>query len=180
MVTYYENKPVESPSNVDNVSHLPLVGEIVGGGDLPQLKQVNKPLRELTPNLKKKRGRPPHHKGNKTTAVIYKELTPEILDTIEDAASRGLTNQEIAAYLNIGSSTFYSYRNSEPAFAQAVEKGRAKANYQVANKLIKKAIAGDTIAGIFYLKCRAGWKEQSEVKHTGEVRLILDRQDSEA
>ena len=40
------------------------------------------------------------------------------------------------------------------------DRAAAEANSQVAQTLFKKAIAGDTTAAIFWLKCRAGWRER--------------------
>src|SRR5699024_1231059 len=44
-------------------------------------------------------------------------------------------------------------------------KGKNRAIASVGDTLLKKALDGDTISQIFYLKSQAGWRETSEVHH---------------
>lgn len=53
-------------------------------------------------------------------------------------------------------------------FAQEMQEGAVRANSNVAQSLYNKATGGDTIAAIFWLKCRAHWKETAQaVEVTG-------------
>ncbi|MEZ2352114.1 hypothetical protein [Caballeronia sp. RCC_10] len=53
-------------------------------------------------------------------------------------------------------------------FAQELTEGAVRANSNVAQSLYNKATGGDTIAAIFWLKCRAHWKETAQaVEVTG-------------
>lgn len=56
-------------------------------------------------------------------------------------------------------------------FADEIATAGVEANAKVADTLYQKAIAGDNTCLIFWLKCRAGWKEKHEVEHSGEVAV---------
>ncbi len=46
-------------------------------------------------------------------------------------------------------------------------RGKAEMIAQIAGGLTQKALKGDKIAMIFYLKAQAGWKDTQSVEHTG-------------
>lgn len=61
-----------------------------------------------------------------------------------------------------------SERTLEQHFGQELIEGAVRANSNVAQSLYNKAIGGDTIAMIFWLKCRWRWKEAAQaVEVTG-------------
>jgi hypothetical protein len=70
-----------------------------------------------------------------------------------------LTTEQIADYFGIGRRTFYSLMERDEEIAARYKKGRARAIGAVAQTLITKARAGDTIAMLFYLKTQGGWRE---------------------
>lgn len=57
-------------------------------------------------------------------------------------------------------------KNINAEFADAIKKGRAIGLAKVANKLMDKALGGDTASIIFFLKTQGGWKEKQEVDIT--------------
>lgn len=95
-------------------------------------------------------------------------ITDEMIDKAEAMAARGLTMEQIASCLGIGSTTLYNKCNQYPKFDEAIKHGRDKGISIVANALFENAKAGDKVAQIFYLKCRAGWKETSvtQIEHS--------------
>lgn len=96
-----------------------------------------------------------------------KKLTTEELIQVE-ALAQVLSSQQIADYLGISRSTFYSIMDRQPEVAGRYKKGRSKAIGSVAHGLLKRAQDGDTASAIFYLKTQAGWKETSVNEHTGK------------
>lgn len=89
------------------------------------------------------------------------------LAEVERLASLGLTREQIAASLGASVSTIYGrLRDDEESadFAEAIKRGRAKANVFVGGKLMEQINEGNTTAMIFYLKSRAGWRESSEIR----------------
>lgn len=56
-------------------------------------------------------------------------------------------------------------------FRRELDTAMDMANAKVANVLFQKAIAGDLGACCFWLKCRAGWKEQQTIEHVGKDGL---------
>lgn len=80
-------------------------------------------------------------------------------DKVEALAARGLTQEQIADCLGIHISTLCDKKNEFVEFAEAIKRGQSKGVSLVANALYESAKNGNTTAQIFFLKCRAHWKE---------------------
>jgi hypothetical protein len=106
---------------------------------------------------KNKGGRPP---------VV---LTPEQIAQVE-AMAGFLTVEQIADYLGIGRRTFDEVRERQPEVSAAYKKGRARALAGVGKGLLMRAIEGDNVASIFYLKTQGGWREtgDDEIRQTSK------------
>ena len=87
------------------------------------------------------------------------QVTPETIKKIYEFAKNGLTKTQIASNLGWGISTLYEKGKKNPDILDACEKGAAHGINTIANALFMKAEQGDNTCMIFYLKCRAGWKE---------------------
>lgn len=71
---------------------------------------------------------------------------------------------QMADYLGIGRTTFFSIMARNEEVAERYKKGKARAIGAVAQSLITKARAGDTASMIFYLKTQGGWREHMPVE----------------
>ena len=87
-----------------------------------------------------------------------RELTEEEKAQVEALASV-LTSGQIADYLGVARTTFYDIMARDFSVSERYKKGRAKALGAVAQGLLKKAMAGDNTAAIFYLKTQGGWSD---------------------
>jgi hypothetical protein len=76
-------------------------------------------------------------------------------------AGLGLTHEQIGSLLNISHNTVAKY------YGEDIDRGKAEMIAKVAGNLAQRALQGDKIAQIFYLKCQAGWKDTSTFEHTG-------------
>ena len=85
------------------------------------------------------------------------------LDKVQELASRGLTQAEIAEYFGVSTDTI-SANMKYNGFSNAVKTGRAQGISDVATALYEKAIGGETAAMIFYLRARANWVEPQRIK----------------
>ena len=56
-------------------------------------------------------------------------------------------------------STLYEKMATKEELDEAIKRGASKGISIVANALFESAKSGDKTAQIFYLKCRAGWRE---------------------
>ena len=93
----------------------------------------------------------PYHKPDEKTRQV-----------VESAVGMGLDQQSIAKLLDINPKTLRKFYRRE------LDTGAAKANLSVAKTLYKRATSGkDTIAGIFWLKARAGWVDTVKQVHEG-------------
>lgn len=92
-----------------------------------------------------------------------KPWVPTDLERVEKLAARGLTFDQIAAALGISRDTLYRRKRELRDFSDALEKGRARGISEVANKLFETAMQGNITAIIFFLKCRANWRDQGPV-----------------
>ncbi len=86
-------------------------------------------------------------------------ITDDMITKAGQLAARGLTQEQIAACLGIGEKTLYEKKHQYPLFAQAIKDGSAKGISIVTNKLFENVLSGNLGAQIFYLKCRANWRE---------------------
>lgn len=100
------------------------------------------------------------------------------LKQVEIIASLGLTDEEIAVILGISPRTL-NYWKKNPAFKNALKRGKLKADFQITKSLYEKAKAGDTTAIIFWLKNRRPdlWRDRQQVEHSGEVGIKITAED---
>lgn len=90
------------------------------------------------------------------------EATDKDRNTVASMTARGADQAEIIALLGISKPTLRKYYRRE------LDTGASRANNVVAGSLFKKCKAGDTIACIFWLKTRAGWREPpQDINHGG-------------
>lgn len=83
---------------------------------------------------------------------------------VEGWARDGLTELQIAKNLGISKSTLETYKKEHSDFLSALKRGKEVVDYEVENALLKKALNGDTVAMIFWLKNRRPdkWKDRKE------------------
>jgi hypothetical protein len=73
----------------------------------------------------------------------------------------GTRHELIARHLDIDCKTLRKH------FRKELASGREDANAMVARSLFRQAIAGNTVASIFWLKTRANWREANTVEMVG-------------
>ena len=106
----------------------------------------------------------------------YEEYVEPRLIEIEGWCRDGLIDEEIAKRLGIGYSTLKNYKTEHQDFLDAIKNGKAIVDYSVEKALLTKALGGDTIACIFWLKNRKPkeWKDKQEYVHSGDVTCWID------
>ena len=100
------------------------------------------------------RGRPRHEPTDDTRAEVKK------------LASCGAGQALIARVLKVSEPTLRKHYRAE------LDEASEWANATVARSLYDRAIGngpGSVVAGIFWLKCRAGWKERPQGKAEGQI-----------
>lgn len=82
-------------------------------------------------------------------------------DEIASWVKQGATDEDIYRRLGIGKQTFYDYKNRHADFADLLKKNYEYCTDQVENALFQKALKGNVIAQIFWLKNRRPdkWRE---------------------
>ncbi len=120
-------------------------------------------------------------------------LEKDKLILLEGWARDGLTNEQIAKNIGITTSTFYEWKKKELEFSEALKKGKEVIDFEVENALLKRAlgyeyeeetyengiltkkvkkqVAPDTTAQIFWLKNRKpnNWKDRVETDEDKEA-----------
>ena len=109
-----------------------------------------------------KKGRPTYQPDEKTRAQI------------QTMSGMGIPDYDIAKIVQLSAPTIRKY------YMDALENGHVIANTKVAQSLFEQATKKDKpniSAAIFWLKCRAGWREDSSVDEMGkkEAREVLSR-----
>ena len=89
------------------------------------------------------------------------EPTPETRLQVKTLASVGTPQDQIAIVVGITKNTLLKYYRKE------LDTAMTMANAKVAQSLFQQANAGNTVAAIFWLKCRAGWVDAQKVEMTG-------------
>jgi hypothetical protein len=87
------------------------------------------------------------------------------LEQIESLSARGMTKQQIADYLGCHIDTIMDHQKKNPAMLKAFQVGLAKAVAAAGGRLMKHISDGNVTALIFFLKCRAGWKETTVIEN---------------
>ncbi|CAE6857058.1 hypothetical protein R75461_07770 [Paraburkholderia nemoris] len=96
------------------------------------------------------------------------EPTDEQRQIVEHLAGLGIPQPDMCALVLDARGKPVCERTLRNHFARELAQGEVRANSRVAQSLLKKATGGDTIAAIFWLKCRARWKETAQaVELTG-------------
>ncbi len=123
---------------------------------------------------------------------INEWLEKDKLILLEGWARDGLTDEQIAKNIGINRTTLYDWKKKETNIADALKKGKEVIDFEVENALLKRAlgyeyeeetyengiltkkvkkqVAPDTTAQIFWLKNRKKeqWREKVEVVETDE------------
>ena len=92
------------------------------------------------------------------------KATPEERKMVEALSGYGVREDEIAQTVREG----IDPKTLRKHFRRELDHGAARANAAVAQTAYKMAVSGQHPAmTMFYLKCRAGWKEKSILEHSG-------------
>lgn len=103
-------------------------------------------MSEVT-RTKKKLGRPP--------------LKPpaNAIEIIAETACRGCSEKSVAFALGVSFDTWLRWREDHPELKQALDKARSVEHDKLVGVLFEKAMAGDSVAAMFLLKCRHNYRD---------------------
>lgn len=93
------------------------------------------------------------------------ELTPEILQYVEENVKKGMTEASIAYNVGLHPSTFVEKKQQYPELAEAVKRGNAYGEELAVsalwNMIMDPKSKGHVTGTLFYLKCKHGWNDGS-------------------
>lgn len=92
------------------------------------------------------------------------------LDAIEKMASMGMTLRQISDFYCVPVSYLNKRRKMIDSLNQAIARGQASGTQRVTTKLMELIDSGNLIATLFYLKCRAGWREADKLPKEQEEK----------
>jgi hypothetical protein len=84
---------------------------------------------------------------------------PDAAQRIRELASEGHTVVGIANMLGTSANVLRRWLNEDPELKEQFELGRERERHALTDMLYRKAMGGDTIAAMFLLKARHGYKE---------------------
>lgn len=123
-------------------------------------------------------------------------LEKDKLILLEGWARDGLTDEQIAKNMGIATSTFYEWKKKEKEFSESLKKGKEVVDFEVENALLKRAlgyeyeeetyengiltkkvkkqVAPDTTAQIFWLKNRQTkkWRDKVEIANNDAIKKL--------
>jgi Helix-turn-helix domain of resolvase len=138
-------------------------------------KSINSANPERSPELSKNPvGRP----------SLYK---PEYAELVASLSESGLTDQELAAELGVGVTTFYRWQKEYPEFRKSINVAKDIADDRVERSLYQKALGfregesyypPDATSMIFWLKNRRReqWRDKIDVDGTVNVNVTFQRE----
>ena len=97
---------------------------------------------------RRERGRPPF------------EPTESQRETVSNMVACGITQEQIALFLDIDTKTLGKH------FRREIDTAATVANAKVGKSLFVKATSGDVGAMVWWTKTRMGWREKQEIAHT--------------
>lgn len=95
-----------------------------------------------------------------------KWLKPESLLLLEAWARDGLTDEQIAEKMKIGTTTFYRWKNEHREIWEALKKGKEVVDVEVENALLKRALGYSTTEVT---------RERALNPETGKVELVVTK-----
>ena len=106
------------------------------------------------------------------------EITDELLAKVKKLAAQGLTQEQMARALGFSVTTIKEKKRIYSSFKTAIKDGQAMGIAKVTNALFEKAITGDNVAMIYYLKNRDNdnWNERSEADQARVKQSVADKQ----
>lgn len=94
------------------------------------------------------------------------EFNPEHAKHVQTMSQYGVPQEDIAASIGIHVGTMMKLYRDE------FRRGKSIANSKIGQTLFEKAIAGDTVAAIFWAKTQMGWKETQKIEQVGSVATV--------
>jgi hypothetical protein len=88
------------------------------------------------------------------------------LGELEKLCGLQCTDEELAAWFGVSARTI-ERRRKQPAFAEAMERGRAKGRISVRRMLFGQAAKGNAAAAIFLAKNVLGYRDVRSNEHSG-------------
>lgn len=95
-------------------------------------------------------------------------IPPSDIHKIESMAATGLTIEQIRNNLGYKKTTYYKNKKINAEIAEAIKRGESKGIAVATSKLFEGIQKNNLTAIIFFLKCRAGWKETNVTELTGQ------------
>lgn len=95
------------------------------------------------------------------------DLTDAQLRQIEVLAGYGLPEEAIAHAIGVAPRTFDRRKADSSAVAEAIQRGRAKAQGIVGEALFKRAKNGDVPAIKWWEQTRLGYRDAQSIEHAG-------------
>ena len=101
-------------------------------------------------------------------------LSRELLDQIEQHASRGLSQQQICHALGISETWWYDAKQKSAEISDRFKRGQAKGLAEVSNAIYEQALNGSTGAACFFLKNRDP-DRWSDVKSVNALQINVGK-----
>lgn len=127
----------------------------------------------------------PSPKGSSTPQIVRRnkmgaptKFREHMIMQAEALGAMGLTLEETARILDINYATLWRYARRHPDFGKALQRGAEKANLKVRESVFKNATQRNNLgAQVFWLKNRAGWKDQPVVDNSKHLHLTVQNQE---
>lgn len=102
---------------------------------------------------------------------------PTVIPIVKACARFGATAEEIASYLGISTSCFYSWQLEHQELQEALKRDANASDERVEKSLYQQALAGNVVACIFWLKNRRKdrWRDVQQIEGALGHYVISER-----
>ena len=102
-----------------------------------------------------------------------KNLPANGLEIIRNLAEKGVRETDIAKSLGMCFDTWLRIKNENPEALKALEEAKQIEENELFGILYEKAVKGDSVAAMFLLKTRHGYREGAEVTNANQVNVKI-------
>lgn len=101
--------------------------------------------------------------------TLYRE---EYVEEAEKHCLLGATDADLCEHFGIGESTLYEWKNKFPEFAEAIKRGKAPANADVAHKLYQRATGAEWIEEQAFKVKTVEYSDGKRLRETEEIKVV--------
>ncbi len=104
---------------------------------------------------------------------LRKDAPENAAEEIGKLAATGFSKRGIASHFGVGLAVLQRWIDEDDTLQEAFNVGRDQERYSLHNALYRKAMNGDSVAAMFLLKARHGYREGDQADQANKVSITF-------